>query len=217
MAHIRVSQNQEASKMMNQGPFGVLASLSLAFAFVAASGCSAADPQSAGEDEAVSESQADLTVKRLCGGRLGLTCPKGQFCDAAAPGKCPSRVQYGVCNPRPDLCLEIYKPVCGCNGVTYSNSCFAAAAGVAVASQGKCAASGGTFCGGIAGIQCPDGQVCIDDPSDSCDPNHGGADCGGICVDQTVKPCGNTICPTGTTCCNPLTSTCTRPGMVCAF
>lgn len=39
-----------------------------------------------------------------------------------------------------------------------------------------------TFCGGIAGFACPDGQVCVDDPSDSCDPMNGGADCGGMCV-----------------------------------
>ena len=26
------------------------------------------------------------------------------------------------------------------------------------------------FCGGIAGIPCPEGYSCIDDPSDSCDP-----------------------------------------------
>ncbi len=36
-------------------------------------------------------------------------------------------------------------------------------------------------CGGIAGIPCPGAAQCVDDPSDSCDPNHGGADCGGIC------------------------------------
>jgi hypothetical protein len=41
--------------------------------------------------------------------------------------------------------------------------------------------SGGQFCGGIAGIQCPTGYTCVDDPTDSCDPNAGGADCGGIC------------------------------------
>jgi hypothetical protein len=37
------------------------------------------------------------------------------------------------------------------------------------------------FCGGFAGIACPGGGKCVDDPSDSCDPNNGGADCGGIC------------------------------------
>src|SRR5690349_2406618 len=39
----------------------------------------------------------------------------------------------------------------------------------------------GTFCGGIAGFPCPDGFECVDDPRDGCDPEHGGADCGGIC------------------------------------
>lgn len=38
------------------------------------------------------------------------------------------------------------------------------------------------LCGGIAAIKCPQGQMCIDDPSDNCDPNKGGADCSGICV-----------------------------------
>ncbi len=38
------------------------------------------------------------------------------------------------------------------------------------------------FCGGIAGIACPSGMSCVDNPDDSCDPENGGADCGGICV-----------------------------------
>lgn len=38
------------------------------------------------------------------------------------------------------------------------------------------------MCGGIAGIQCDEGQDCVDDPNDSCDPMNGGADCSGICI-----------------------------------
>ncbi|TPX12482.1 uncharacterized protein E0L32_006894 [Thyridium curvatum] len=38
------------------------------------------------------------------------------------------------------------------------------------------------FCGGFAGIQCKGGKKCVDDPRDDCDPKHGGADCGGICI-----------------------------------
>lgn len=38
------------------------------------------------------------------------------------------------------------------------------------------------FCGGFAGFACKGGKKCVDDPRDSCDPESGGADCGGICV-----------------------------------
>jgi hypothetical protein len=37
-------------------------------------------------------------------------------------------------------------------------------------------------CGGIAGLPCPSPLVCVDDPTDTCDPALGGADCAGICV-----------------------------------
>jgi hypothetical protein len=46
---------------------------------------------------------------------------------------------------------------------------------------------GGQFCGGFAAIQCPEGLSCVDDPKDDCDPNAGGRDCGGICVDPKDK------------------------------
>lgn len=37
-------------------------------------------------------------------------------------------------------------------------------------------------CGGFAGLQCATGLTCVDDPTDTCNPATGGADCGGICV-----------------------------------
>ncbi len=43
--------------------------------------------------------------------------------------------------------------------------------------------TGEIFCGGFGNIQCPGSLVCVDDPNDGCDPNNGGADCGGICQD----------------------------------
>ena len=39
----------------------------------------------------------------------------------------------------------------------------------------------GQFCGGIAGIPCPEGFVCKDVPGDGCNPQQGGADCAGRC------------------------------------
>ena len=44
-------------------------------------------------------------------------------------------------------------------------------------------------CGGIAGIRCPGAGQCDDDPSDSCDPRKGGADCGGRCACKAMAAC----------------------------
>jgi hypothetical protein len=52
-----------------------------------------------------------------------------------------------------------------------------------------------TFCGGIAAFPCPDNQVCVDNPNDSCDPQNGGADCGGICVDASSSSSSSSIAP----------------------
>ncbi len=46
----------------------------------------------------------------------------------------------GTCAVRPTYCIDVYSPVCGCNGTTYSNSCYAARAGVNIYASGACAA-----------------------------------------------------------------------------
>ncbi|HEX8705884.1 MAG TPA: hypothetical protein VF815_44020 [Myxococcaceae bacterium] len=45
----------------------------------------------------------------------------------------------------------------------------------------------GQACGGFAGFQCPEGQSCVDDPNDDCDPTQGGADCIGICTSADAE------------------------------
>ena len=56
-------------------------------------------------------------------------------------------------------------------------------------------------CGGFTGKPCPRGLVCVDDPTDDCDPDDGGADCGGICVPRRRDPCERIRCAEGTRCC----------------
>ena len=46
-------------------------------------------------------------------------------------------------------------------------------------------------CGGFAGLPCPGGMKCVDDPSDDCNPAAGGADCGGVCKSD---PCALVRC-----------------------
>ena len=36
------------------------------------------------------------------------------------------------------VCIEVYEPVCGCDGYTYSNSCYADKSGVTSYVSGEC-------------------------------------------------------------------------------
>ena len=73
----------------------------------------------------------------VCGGIAGIQCGAGDYCKFEE-GVCGAGDQTGVCTPMPDVCIEIYAPVCGCDNQTYANECDAAAAGVSVAAQGEC-------------------------------------------------------------------------------
>jgi hypothetical protein len=62
-------------------------------------------------------------------------------------------------------------------------------------------------CGGFGNFPCPSGFVCIDDPSDTCDPDDGGADCPGICA-QSCGGFGNFPCPEPLVCVDDPTDNC---------
>jgi hypothetical protein len=109
---------------------------------------------------------------------LGLAACKPEPGPEPADGGGPKTCQPEDCGPQPGMPNSLCP-----DGVTMSGpgACVATGSGCGWEII-ECPASGEPiFCGGIAGRPCPEGQTCVDDPNDTCDPNAGGADCGGIC------------------------------------
>jgi hypothetical protein len=76
-----------------------------------------------------------------CGGRRPggpFVCPDDQYCHYEVSDICGWADATGVCRTPPTACTREFRPVCGCDRVTYSNACSANAAGVSIQHEGEC-------------------------------------------------------------------------------
>ncbi|MDO8556820.1 MAG: Kazal-type serine protease inhibitor family protein [Nanoarchaeota archaeon] len=53
-------------------------------------------------------------------------------------GPCTTDIVYKGCRERTSMCTANYDPVCGSNGQTYANACYAAREGIKVVQKGAC-------------------------------------------------------------------------------
>lgn len=150
-------------------------------------------------------------------------CPDGAYCrfmDGQCPGVIGLVAVNGVCVPVPQVCPDVWKPVCGCDGKTYGNECEMQAVKQSMAHQGECDSpcigEGGKYTEDPAGTKkCCDGLVAVPDCiADKWCDDSGACDYGCACPNclcMVCTACGDGHCGLGENYCN-CESDCPKPG-----
>ncbi len=155
---------------------------------------------------------SEAACPMYCNGFGGTSCPQGLFCTevplgpgedvpslCVAPEPCEGLNQFN-CQEWTMMCMD--DPTDNCDG-SADPSC-----------PGRCMSwwvpeTIPTFCGGEAGVACPQGLICQDVPCDGCDAEYGGVGCIGTCV---PAPSPSQTCPYE---CNGLAGATCPEGLYC--
>ena len=84
---------------------------------------------------------ADVAPEEPTACEVDLDCDEDGFCKLDS-GVCnnESTIQSGFCVKKPEACIFVDEPICGCDGETYMHECAAHSEGISVAYEGSCEA-----------------------------------------------------------------------------
>jgi hypothetical protein len=99
-------------------------------------------------------------------------CGVGEYCELTS---CKS--ETGFCQGKPDFCMDIYDPVCGCDGATYTNECHRSSFGISRDYKGECISDCKTNSDCDSGYFCEKNGCAVDNGScvqrvDACDDEY---------------------------------------------